>query len=220
MALGWTVWTVAAATLAYGNECASPPPVVVRMEAMPAVSIGTDGSKSARELRALTQFKTGMTLGYYKATLSGGLSIQAGGWRLSLGGVCVFVETAVIRVGFGQRTIFTAREIQGRPCILRFVTAHERRHAELDDELLSQFLAQLKTTLEQEYASGLAIAAQTPDDAKAAMRDKLEGRAGRAIDQFKIRRQEVHAVFDSENGEAALISACGSDVRAFLDSLR
>lgn len=207
------------------RDCTASGPTTVFLDILEAPLASVNENRSLGELRSMV-FRdgriepSGLVLGHYVARARYRYTVNAEGRRLPSGGLCVLVGGLTVRFGIADRSVFVAREVLDYPCLRKAVVAHENLHVAADDAVLQRFVVYLRSALELEYGTGIAIRSSTQSESQSALKTILETRLDMAIEEFEHHRQLVHGEIDDANLEAAMITRCGAEAESWFKRYR
>jgi hypothetical protein len=126
------------------------------------------------------------------------------------GGACAYAMKVSLMLALGKRVIHIAREFESKePCVYGEVLGHERRHAALDDKILSDEQASLPAALPRRFADLDGVWGK---DAAAA-RENLRHRLDQDDEALRVaiearRHREQAAEIDTVAERHRLLAAC------------
>jgi hypothetical protein len=159
-----------------------------------------DTTRGVAELRVMSRqalSEHDRALGLYRTELRSALKVdyQTTNQRDH---VCLAARQAIVEIEYLDRVIYLARELQRGTCPYDVTLAHERKHASIDDRVLSRELPKLKSAVTRAMEDGGVVGPIAARNV-AAYRDDLFERIQRVfqdeLDRIeRIRRREQASI--------------------------
>lgn len=232
MLLHSVVFGCAVASLCIGGRaaadterCSWPAPIIevtqlTVMDPVLEVSQSRDTIRLRREARGASPSPE-LSFGYYEASADTTYDAELQGRTLANGNLCLNVKTLAVRFGLKGRRILIAQELTPHPCMLDYVTRHERKHAVVDDELLAEFVTRLRAQLVPAWEGGLGVEARDEADGLAALKGQIDARLAGFRSQFVSERDVAQDSIDAKDfAPGALPPACQDEQRQLVGANR
>lgn len=202
---------LALAAVAHGapaERAAATPSVTVSIER------GTprlDHTKDHNLLKSMAQCRVpavrgdylGLTTGKFRARFTYKVRLGRQGGQVQGGLVSVHVVLSM-----GDRQVYVASELPKGSCSYAETRAHEMRHVQVDDDLMTLFGPRLKTAVEI-AGRGLAdLTGTRPADITNAIHKRLDAVLDREMRALNLMRHQRQAAVDSRDEYKRLGSAC------------
>ncbi|MBI3517051.1 MAG: hypothetical protein HY060_23720 [Proteobacteria bacterium] len=178
LALGVALAVASAAHAA--DRCDSLPPARVTVQALypePAIDTSLDlaGLAARARQRDGQHGELERPLGLTVAKLIGGFEVAIDFAMVDARGplICGAIKDVTARVGFEDAVIYVAREIVGDRCAYDEVHQHERRHIQVDREVLAQFTPRIEAALRALVASRGVARGRSTDAVAHELRERL-----------------------------------------------
>jgi hypothetical protein len=205
------------------GRCSWPPPEIKVMRLTgpePAIdaSLSKDEVAARRAARGASASRE-LGFGYYEASAEIIYNAELQSHRLDSGNVCLAIKTLDVEFGIRTRRILIARELSLHPCLLDYVTRHERKHPTTDDELVVHFLPRLQAALEAAWHGGLGVEARDEADGLAALKGMIDARLTELRTGFVGERNIAQDKLDDQDfARDALPPACRDEFARLLGS--
>lgn len=147
-------------------------------------------------------------LGMSGAAFSYALLVGDGTLELAPGQVCPLPDKLKARVGYINRTIFIAKEVQADPCLYKAFIDHQLRHAHVDDRAIDALVPKLRDALAAVTARIQPRPAPTAALARSTLSTEIGALLDPVIDANKIRRDQDHKAVDTPNELRRLADTC------------
>lgn len=226
------VFACAVASLCIGSRasadterCSWPAPIIEITQLAvidPALDVlqSRESIRLRREARGASRSRE-LSFGYYEASADTTYDAELQGRTLANGNLCLGVKTLAVRFGLKSRRILIAQELTPHPCMLDYVTRHERRHAVVDDELVAGFVARLRAQLVPTWEGGLGVEARDEADGLAALKGRIDARLAEFRSQFVVERDVAQDAVDAKDfAPGALSPACQDEQRQLFGANR
>ena len=132
------------------------------------------------------------------------------------GTYCSAPRAVTVTFGFQKRTVHVAREIPAESCLHGEVLAHEMRHVAVDEELLREFMPQIRSRLEEVVARLEPVRSRSQAQAMAAIRRPLESAMRGIMRDFGRERDRRQARIDTVEEYERVSRVCNGEARNYL----
>lgn len=123
-------------------------------------------------------------------------------------GSCAHISDVTLKIGYTDSTIYVARELPRRSCPYKEVLAHERKHKQVDAELMAEYKPIFEKAARDIVANIGHVRAGSRSDAEDQIAEALNSHMKKLADAFTAERIKRQAAIDTAEEYARVTASC------------